>query len=254
MKILFIYITGIFFLKKVFFPLFSFPSKKKDEIIFNQSPIIDLIDILISCSIIGLIIYAYLGENWWDWIFVILYIFYIIVEILFVIQQWNCEIRISDEFMTVRESKYAGGFLSSSGPLGKNKKINNPNKYSLKDCHFKFYRDYNGDPPPLIFWKKFERADYLSIRNPNDEEPNSDDLLNWDDDKWNEYHKWNDRNPTINLKKFRINNFNSKIISELSRRISSKNIEVKTNYFLKIGGFKLIYTILFIVSLIYYFI
>ena len=71
----------------------------------------------------------------------------------------------------------------------------------------------------------------MSIRNPDDEEPNKDDLLNWDDDKWNELHKWRRRNPTINLKTLRINNFYSKIISELSSRISSKNIEVKTNYF-----------------------
>lgn len=45
MKILILYITSSLLIFKVIFPLISYPKKKDDKIIFNQSPIIDILQL-----------------------------------------------------------------------------------------------------------------------------------------------------------------------------------------------------------------
>ena len=124
MKIITLYITLSLLIFEVLFPLISYPKKKDDKIIFNQSSIIDIFKLLNIIILFVFIIYSYIGSEWYNWIYFIFPLGYFLVEFLQIIKVWNSEIILDNEFIYIRERKYDRFF-------GK-KTILSPKKIELK--------------------------------------------------------------------------------------------------------------------------
>ena len=58
---------------------------------------------------------------------------------------------------------------------------------------------------------------------------------------------------TYNLNEYRLNVFFNQFLKVINEKVESKNVRIKINKFEKYNGIRWIYTILFILSLIYYF-
>ena len=208
MSITLIYLTGIFFLIKVIFPLFSFSKKKENSTVFNLSPFIDIINLLIICLVLGLVIYAFMGSKWYDWLYFIFPLLYFLLESFQILLRWHSEIIIDDEFIYIRERK----------------KIK-PTKFRLNESRFIFFKDWNNeDITEVIKWKKIIRATYIQINK-----------------------------ETFNLNELRLNAFSNQIILLIKKNVNPEKVEIKFNFFEKIGGIKYLYSFLFALSIIYHF-
>ncbi|MDB4649452.1 hypothetical protein OAF64_05610 [Crocinitomicaceae bacterium] len=208
MSIILIYLTGIFFLIKVIFPLFSFSKKKENSIVFNLSPFIDIINLLIICLALGLVIYVFMGSKWYDWLYFIFPLIYFLLESVQILFRWHSEIIIDDEFIYIRERKNI-----------------KPTKFRLNDSRFIFFKDWNNeDITEVIKWKKIIRATYVQINK-----------------------------ETFNLNELRLNAFSNQIIHVIKKNVNPEKIEIKFNFFEKIGGVKYLYSFLFALSIIYHF-
>jgi len=208
MSITLIYLTGIFFLIKVIFPLFSFSKKKENSIVFNLSPFIDIINLLIICLVLGLVIYSFMLSKWYDWLYLSILVIYFLLESLQILLRWHSEIIIDDEFIYIREQK----------------KIK-PTKFRLDDSRFIFFKDWNNEEiTEIIKWKKIIRATYIQINK-----------------------------ETFNLNELRLNAFSNQIIHVIKKNVNPEKIEIKFNFFEKIGGIKYLYSFLFALSIIYHF-
>jgi hypothetical protein len=237
MKIIIIYITSTLFISKVLFPLISYPRKKDDKIIFNQSPLIDIFKLFNITFLLMFIIYDIVktfelsGHEWSgheiaDLILcLIFYLGYFIFEFLQIIMVWHSEIIIDNEFIYIRERKYDRLF-------GK-RTIIQPDKIDLKKSSFRFYidwwnnkgfEDWNDDGWFFEIAKKITRANFVKINK-----------------------------KTYNLNEYRLNVFFNQFLKVINEKVESKNVRIKINKFEKYNGIKWIYTILFILSLIYYF-
>lgn len=217
MKILILYITSSLLIFKVIFPLISYPKKKDDKIIFNQSPIIDILQLTNITILFIFMIYSYIGSEWYDWLYFIFPLMYFFIEFIQIIAVWHSEIILDNEFIYIKKSKYDRLF-------GK-KTISIPQKIALKKSSFKFYKDWNDDDiVEIAKYRKLIRACYITI---NKEE--------------------------YNLNEYRLDVFFNQFLKALNEKVQTKNIKIEINKFEKYNGMKWIYTLLFILSLTYYF-
>jgi hypothetical protein len=130
---------------------------------------------------------------------------------------WHSEIIIDNEFIYIRKSKYDTLF-------GK-KTILIPKKIELKKSTFKFYNDWNNeDIVEIAKYRKLIRANYVIINK-----------------------------ESYNLNEYRLNVFFNQFLKALNEKVQSQNIKIEINKFEKYNGMKWIYTLLFILSLLYYF-
>jgi len=218
MKILILYITSSLLIFKVIFPLISYPKKKDDKIIFNQSPIIDILQLTNITILFIFMIYSYIGSEWYDWLYFIFPLMYFFIEFIQIIAVWHSEIILDNEFIYIKKSKYDRLF-------GK-KTISIPKKIALKKSSFKFYKDWNDDDTvEVLKYRKLIRANYVTINKER-----------------------------YNLNEYRLDVFFNQFFKALNEKVQTKNIKIEINKFEKYNGMKWIYTLLFILSLTYYFI
>ena len=218
MKILILYITSSLLIFKVIFPLISYPKKKDDKIIFNQSPIIDILQLTNITILFIFMIYSYIGSEWYDWLYFIFPLMYFFIEFIQIIAVWHSEIILDNEFIYIKKSKYDRLF-------GK-KTISIPKKIALKKSSFKFYKDWNDDDTvEVLKYRKLIRANYVTINK-----------------------------ESYNLNEYRLDVFFNQFFKALNEKVQTKNIKIEINKFEKYNGMKWIYTLLFILSLTYYFI
>jgi hypothetical protein len=123
MKIITLYITLSLLIFEVLFPLISYPKKKDDKIIFNQSSIIDIFKLLNIIILFVFIIYSYIGSEWYNWIYFIFPLGYFLVEFLQIIKVWNSEIILDNEFIYIRERKYDSFFWQKDYFITKKNRI-----------------------------------------------------------------------------------------------------------------------------------
>lgn len=207
-----IYIFGLLFLKNVLFPLVSFSRRKNGQVIFNQSPFIDLFNIVNTIFIFVLVFISYLGSAWYDWIYFIFPLSYFVLEITLIIKCWNSEIRLDGDFIYIQKNlKY--GFVWDKKYKEYSREILEAEKFPLKDCNFTFYKSWN--------------AYYLRIEVKNDAK-NSEEQIS----------------SLINLNSFRLHFFFNRLIKELESKVSPEQINVQLNRFVKYHGMRWIYTIL----------
>lgn len=217
MKIIILYITSSLLIFKVIFPLISYPKKKDDKIIFNQSPIIDILQLVNITILFIFIIYSYIGSEWYNWLYFIFPLCYFFIEFIQIIAVWHSEIIIDNEFIYIKKSKYDRLF-------GK-KTISSPQKIELKKSSFKFYKDWNDeDTVEVLKYRKLIRANYVIINK-----------------------------ESYNLNEYRLDVFFNQFFKALNEKVQTKNIKIEINKFEKYNGMKWIYTLLFILSLTYYF-
>jgi len=222
-----IYIFGLLFLKNVFFPLVSF-SRKKGQVIFNQSPIIDLFNISNAIFLFVLIFRPFLGSSFAfsTLIYIIFLMFYFAIEITSVVKCWNSEIRIDDDFIYIQDKKYKEY----------SRELVEARKFSIKDCNFTFFKSWNDDDiSRIVRYKKLVRAYYLRIDSKKDLANNKNEV-----------------STLINLNSFRLQFFFNRLIKEIESKVSPEQSNVQLNRFVKYHGMRWIYTIIFcIVVLIY---
>jgi hypothetical protein len=216
MKIIILYITSILFICQVIFPLIAYPKKKDDQIIFNQSPIFDIFEILNISILFVFIIYRYIGYEWYNWITFVFPLGYFLIEFLQIIQVWNSEIIIDNDFLYIRKTKYDRWW-------GK-RNIVSPKKIQLKKNSFKFSKDWNEEEiVEIAKYRKLIRAYYVTMNE-----------------------------GSYNLNEYRLHVFYNQFVKALNEKVPSQNIKIEINKFEKYNGIKWIYTILFILSLTYY--
>jgi len=139
------------------------------------------------------------------------------MEFIVIIAVWNSEIIIDNEFIYIKKSKYDRLF-------GK-KTISSPQKIELKKSSFKFYKDWNDeDTVEVLKYRKLIRANYVIINKER-----------------------------YNLNEYRLDIFFNQFFKALNEKVQTKNIKIEINKFEKYNGMKWIYTLLFILSLTYYF-
>lgn len=208
-----IYFFGLLFLKNVFFPLVSFPRKKNNQIVFNQSPLIDLFNIANTSLLFILIIRSYADSAWYEWLYFIFPLAYFSLEILLILGRWNSEIRIDNDCIIIQEKKYDRLFGE--------KKLLDPVKVSLSGNNFKFYKGWNNeDNVSIQKYKRLIRAFYLNV---NDKQ--------------------------YNLNELRLNIFFFPILKELQKRTEPGQVQIELSSFEKYHGIRWVYTILFLASL-----
>jgi len=224
-----IYIFGLLFLKNVLFPLVSFSRRKNGQVIFNQSPFIDLFNIVNTIFIFVLVFRSYLGSAWYDWIYFIFPLSYFVLEITLIIKCWNSEIRLDGDFIYIQDKKYKGNKYSFKNKTKEySREILEAKKFPLKDCNFTFYKSWNNDDiTDILRYKRLIRAYYLRIEVKNDAK-NSEEQIS----------------SLINLNSFRLHFFFNRLIKELESKVSPEQINVQLNRFVKYHGMRWIYTIL----------
>jgi hypothetical protein len=218
MKIVLLYVTSYLFIFNVFFPLISYPRKKEDKIIFNQSPIIDILKISNLLFIIYLSWFYLLGYEWIEWLLTSIFLFLLcFLEILNILSSWHSEIIIDKEFIYIRKMKY--DYVKF-----KRERVSLPKKIKLGESSFMFFKDWDSEHE-IFYWKKFTRANFLKINN-----------------------------EIFNLNEYNLNIYFYKLYKVLEEKIHAENINIKMNQFEKYYCMRWIFTLLFILSLFYYFI
>lgn len=217
MSLVVLYLSGIYFLNKVFFPLISSPSFKNGEVIFDQSPFIDVTNLLNAFIIFTFVFYSYCGSTWYNWIFFIFPLKYFFTEVFNIIKRWNSQIIINNDYVYVFESKY-------DSIIGQRNEMQ-PRKFHLDLCTFKFEKDWNTEESTEFFkWKKYIRAHYITINGKK-----------------------------FNLNEMRLQMFFKAIVKEIRLRAPKENTHLQLNAFEKFEGIKWVSTIAFVLSLFVFF-